>query len=253
MDYIDIHCHVNFSEYDEDREGVIKRAQDAGVGMIVVGTGIEMSKRAVEISEKYKNIWSTVAIHPNHAKDEEDFLIIKDLAKSSKVVGIGECGLDYFHSEKGELDKQRELFIKHINLANELNKPLMLHLRNGKDFSLAYEEAVLILKKHSKVKANFHFFAGSLEDLKKILDIGATVSFTGVISFTKDYNELVKYTPKDRIMSETDAPYVSPVPYRGKRNEPVYVIEVAKAMKSIKGEGFEEKQLVDNARNMFGI
>ena len=182
-------------------------------------------------------------------------------------MGIGECGLDYFHLESEEIagkiekqiEKQKEVFIKHIELANNLNKPLMLHIRNGKkndsSHNSVYEIAVNILKKYAKVRANFHFFAGSISDLKKIIEINATVSFTGALTFTHDYDDLVKSAPISSIMSETDAPYVSPIPYRGKRNEPLFVKEVVKVIAYIKGESMAEigSQIIDNAREMFRI
>jgi TatD DNase family protein len=163
--------------------------------------------------------------------------------------------LDYFNSKESDWMKQEEIFIKHIKLANSLNKPLMLHIRNGKENKGAYRRALEILKEYSKVRANFHFFAGNMEDLKMIIDMDYTVSFTGVLTFTRDYDELVKFVPMSHIMSETDAPYVSPIPYRGKRNEPVYVKEIVKAIANIKGESFEKvsSQIIDNARRMFSI
>ncbi len=264
MKYIDIHCHINFPDYDSDLDQVIDRAKKDEIGIIIVGTDIESSKKAVEIAIKYENIysdiWATVAIHPDHAKDGFDFSIIEDLAKNKKVIGIGECGLDYLHSKEEEIDKQKEIFIKHIELANRLDKPLMLHIRNSKNNNsntalFAYGVAIDILKKYSKVRSNFHFFAGNMDDLKNVLAIDATVSLTGVLTFTRDYDEIVKNVPNTHIMSETDAPYVSPIPYRGKRNEPSFVKEVVKAIASIKGEGMEKTglQTVDNARKMFRI
>jgi TatD DNase family protein len=255
MKYIDIHCHLQFPEYDADREEVIKRAEEAQVGMINVGTDVEMSQKAIELAHTHANMWATVGVHPTDAKDEVGFNELERLAGDSKVVAIGECGLDYFHGSPEDIDRQREIFIQHIELANKVNKPLMLHVRNGKENTGAYHDAVEFLKKYSKVRANFHFFAGSLDDLKMILERGDTVSFTGVLSFTASYDELVKYVPLDRFMSETDAPYVAPTPYRGKRNEPSYVKEVVKAIARIKGKTEEEiaSQTVDNARKLFGI
>ena len=139
--------------------------------------------------------------------------------------------------------------MQQIELANKLNKPLMLHIRN------AYEDALAILKSHAKVKGDVHFFAGDWNIAKQFLDFGFTLSFTGVITFTHDYDEVIKNAPLDMLLSETDAPYVAPVPYRGKRNEPAYVVEVVKAIARIRGED-EEKvrtQLVANAKHLFGI
>ncbi len=255
MKYIDIHCHLNFPEYDSDREIVIGRALKEDVGIINVGTDIPMSEKAVELAHKYENMWATVAIHPTHTKEKFDFDVLKKLAGDPKVVAIGECGLDYLRSEPEEIERQREVFIQHIELANQVNKPLMLHIRNGKDNNGVYKEAVDILKKYAKVRSNFHFFAGTMDDLKLILDINATVSFTGVVTFVHDYDEVVKYVPRDRIMSETDAPFVAPVPNRGKRNEPLFIKDIVETLAKIRGENTEKlgMQIIDNARNMFGI
>ena len=177
------------------------------------------------------------------------------LAEHNRVVAIGECGLDYFSEPTEEQkEKQREVFIAQIELANEMELPLMLHLRNGKEGNV-YKEAYDILKKHSKVLGNSHFFAGSLEDAKRFWELGHTISFTGVITFTDAYNEVVKETPLEMIHAETDAPYVAPVPYRGKRNEPLYVREVVKKMAQIKDISEEslKEQLIENAKKSFSI
>ena len=146
-------------------------------------------------------------------------------------------------------ETQRRVFIKQIELANKLNKPLMLHIRN------AYEDALEIIKAHAKVRGDVHFFAGDWEIAKKFLDIGFTLSFTGVLTFTHDYDEVVKNAPLDMILSETDAPYVTPVPHRGKRNEPAYVQEVVRAIAGIRGEDLEMVaiQVLANARRVFGL
>ena len=263
MKYIDIHGHVNFPDYDADREAVFARAKDAGVGMIIIGTDLESSKRAIELAEKHDDVWATVGVHPtDDVAAVFDYDSFKKLAEHPKVVAIGECGLDYFHpkSMSGvniDLGAQRELFLKHISLANEINKPLMLHVRNGVGSANggAYQEAVAILKQHSKVRANFHFFAGTMEDARAILEIGGMVSFTGVVTFARSYDDLIKNIPPDRMMSETDCPFVSPTPYRGKRNEPVYVVEVMKSIASIRRENEPEvaKQLLENAVSFFGL
>lgn len=255
MKYIDVHCHLQFPEYDADRKDVIKRAQDEEIGIINVGTDILMSEKAIELAHSYDNLWATAAIHPNHAKNVFDFSIIEKLASDPKVVAIGECGLDYFRSNPEDMEKQRDLFIKHIHLANKVNKPLMLHIRNGnKDFN-AYQEALEILKKYSNVRSNFHFFAGNLEDMKGIMHLNCSISFTGVVTFARDYDAVLKSAPLDRIMSETDAPLVSPVPNRGKRNEPLFIKNISAKIASIRGEPEELvlPRLVDNARKMFGI
>lgn len=282
--YIDIHSHTNFKAFDEDRDAVIRRALDAGVAVINVGTQIDTSRFAVEMANKYDGVYAIIGLHPIHTGasyhdtkelGEEgkaftsrgevfDYEEYKKLIVDPKVVAIGECGLDYYRCTEETIAKQKQAFIEQINLANEFNKPLMLHIRNNPESKElnAYSDALEILKVHAKVhpaksgaRGDVHFFAGSLEDAKGFVDFGFTLSFTGVITFTHDYDEVVKATPLDMIMSETDSPYITPIPYRGKRNEPVYVIEVVKKIAEIKGLTVEEvaSQLVINAKRVFNI
>lgn len=202
------------------------------------------------------------------------------LGQSNKVLAIGECGLDYYrssesrrsttthmterekiesetqyHNDKTAREKQEEAFIAQIELANELEKPLMLHIRASEEKMDAYEDALSIIKKHAKVRGNVHFFAGTYEVARKFWEIGFSTSFTGVITFTQDYQEVVKNAPFEMIHGETDCPYVAPVPYRGKRCEPWMVKEVYKKIAEIRGEDGEKvrRQLVENARNLFQI
>jgi TatD DNase family protein len=269
--YIDIHSHLNFPQYAPDRDTVISRAKEASVAIINVGTDIETSKEVVVLAESNETMWAIVGCHPTDAGTSGSFDLdgLKKLASHPKVVAIGECGLDFFHLKattpeevEKEVTIQRDIFIKHIEIANAVGKPLMLHVRNSKDSKIqtsqaisAYQEAIALLKQHAKVKSNFHFFAGTPEDLKSITDAGYSVSFTGVLTFTKDYDALVRNVPASQIMSETDAPFVAPVPYRGKRNEPAYVIEVVKAIARIRGEDEEKvsRTLADNAKKFFNI
>jgi len=274
--YIDIHGHVNFPDFNLDREVAIDRAHKAGVAMITVGTDVETSTSAVQLATSYEKMWATVGIHPTdthaHAdieKHKNDFDTLENLAKHPKVVAIGECGLDYFHlknkhgstESEREISLQKEVFERHIVLAQKVGKPLMLHVRNGKlagsvsQIGNAYIDALHILKKYPDVKANFHFFAGTASDLKEILARGYSVSFTGVITFTSDYDELIKAVPISQIMSETDCPFVAPAPYRGKRNEPAYVIETVKVIARIRGESEEvlASRLVENSKNFFQL
>ena len=267
--YFDAHTHVNFIAFKDDMAEAIARAADAGVAMNTVGTQLDTSKEAVAIAEKYENVYATIGLHPIHTgksyHDEkelgeggkaftsrgEDFDAAKyeELARSSKVIAIGECGLDYFRLEENTKKMQEEAFVQQIELANKLQKPLMLHIRN------AYDDALAILKREAKVKGDVHFFAGDWNVAKQFLDLGFTLSFTGVITFTHDYDEVIKNAPLDMLLSETDAPYVSPVPYRGKRNEPAYVIEVVKKIAEIRGESLETvtDKIMKNARRVFNL
>lgn len=268
--YIDVHAHVNFNAFDADRKEVIKRALDNDTWVINVGTQIDTSRSAVGLANKYKEgVYAIVGLHPIHSTasyhDKQELgeggkeftsrgeIFDKDayreLLKDPKVIGIGECGLDYYRLDADSIEKQKKNFIEQIELANEVGKPLMLHIRQ------AYKDALEILKEYSKVKGDVHFFAGTWEEAKKYIDFGFTLSFTGVITFTHDYDEVIKNTPLDMILSETDCPYLTPVPNRGKRNEPAYVNQVVKRIAEIKGLSEEEVAgaIISNAKRLFSI
>jgi TatD DNase family protein len=183
------------------------------------------------------------------------------LSQSKKVVGIGECGFDYWHCPKESYEIQERAFIAQIELANELELPLMIHTRGPKKEEESptgrsvYEDVHDVLKQYAKVPFNVHFYAGTYEEAKKFFDIGGTISFTGVITFAKDYAEIIKATPLELLHGETDCPFVAPVPYRGKRCEPWMVKEVYKKIADIKGldEEVVRLQLRENARVLYRL
>ncbi len=279
--HIDTHTHLNLSAFNEDREEVLLRTREAGVAHINVGTKETTSKKAVEIADANDGSWAIIGLHPIQTTpdfhDEEvvgeggqpfaskgevfnkDFY--RELAKSKKVVGIGECGFDYFHTTPESYAVQEEAFIAQIELANELNLPLMIHTRDPKVGGVsptgrsAYEDVHAVLKQYAKTAGNIHFYAGSYEQAKKFFELGFTVSFTGVITFAKVYEELVRAVPLDLMHAETDSPYVAPVPYRGKRCEPIYVKEVVNKIAEIKALPVEEvqDQLLKNAERLYRI
>lgn len=283
--YIDTHAHVNINAFKEDAEAVILKCEEEGVAMINVGTQQDTSKRAVELAEQYDNCYAIVGLHPVHTSasyhdeselgenmkaftsrgEEFDIDYYRNLAKSNKVVAIGECGLDYYRLEKDTKAVQEKAFIEQIELANELSLPLMIHTRDAKGNSASakadagvgnvYDDTYEILKAHAKVRGNVHFYAGNYEQAKKFFDIGFSVSFTGVITFAKDYEEVVRNAPLDMIHGETDCPYVAPVPYRGQRCEPWMVREVYKKIASIRGEDEEvvRAKLIENAGGLYKI
>ena len=260
FEYIDIHSHLNFPDYEKDFDDVIQRLKDTNTGTIVVGTDLISSQKAVELASKYENIYACIGLHPaGHTGEifnEEEF---EKLAMDKKVVAVGECGLDYGRDPNREAkphDKERQEvdFENQINFAVKHNLPLMLHVRN------AHEGVLNILKEKKKefgekLKGDVHFFSGDKNIAKEYLDLGFTMSFTGVITFTKDYDEVIKFIPLEKMMSETDSPYVTPVPHRGQRNEPSYVQEVVKKIAEIRGEDFEmvKKTLSDNAVRYFKL
>ena len=245
----DTHCHLNFDIYKNDFNEVVKRAIDNRIGMIGVGTNYEDSKKAVELANSHDHIWAVIGLHPSNTSDFKDlktgeiskaskfdYKLFKDLALSSKkVVAIGECGFDFYHSNYDE-NLQEQAFLSQLQLASELKKPITLHLRNSKDgFKNAYDKALEIIKKDfSELKGNAHFFAGTKEQAFTFVNLGFTLSFTGVITFTKDYDDLIKNIPLENIMSETDSPFVAPEPFRGKRAEPYMVNNVIKRIAEIK-------------------
>ncbi len=282
--YIDIHSHVNFKAFDEDREAVIGRALDNETWVINVGTQYDTSKKAVEMTNENEGVYATIGLHPIHTsasyhdveelgKEGEEFSSrgeifdkekYRELAVKGKVVAIGECGLDYYRCTPESIDRQRVAFISQIELANELNIPLMLHIRNNDDDTSrnAYSDALEILKEHSKVKGDVHFFAGSLQDALNFTEFGFMISFTGVITYhpRKDgkgcnYQEIIKNIPINMIMADTDSPYVAPMPHRGERNEPFYVKDIVKKIAEIKGleESLIASQIISNASKLFGI
>lgn len=277
--YIDTHAHLNLAAFASDSEAVARTCADKGVAVINIGTKESTSKLAVELAGKHENMFAIIGLHPIqtapgvHDEDEVgeggtpftsrgeifDPAIYRELAKSEKVVGIGECGFDYFHHDPATRDIQEAAFIGQIELANELGLPLMIHTRNQKGGPTAgidaYDDVHAVLKRYAKVPANIHFYAGSPLQAKKFFDIGCTISFTGVITFAKDYEEVVREAPIDLIHAETDCPYVAPVPYRGTRAEPWHVIEVVKKIAAIKGldEEVVRVQLLENAAKLYKV
>jgi TatD DNase family protein len=265
-DFFDIHSHLHFPDYDKDRDQVIARMIKKNVWTIGVGVDLATSKKEIEIASKHKNIFTCIGLHPVDGPagisadlsfptfDEKAFA---ELVTHPKVVAIGECGLDYGKSgvvDELEKTRQKKDFERQIDFAVRYNKPLMLHVRNSHADILD----ILISKKREhgdKLRGNVHFFSGTTEIEKKYLDLNFSVSFTGVITFAENYDEAIKYAPLNMLMSETDAPFVAPIPYRGKRNEPIYVESVVKKMAQIKAKTTKEMQkiLVDNAIRIFNI
>lgn len=259
---IDTHTHVNFDAFKDDYKEVVDRALKENIWMINVGSDFASSKRAVEMAGEYEEgVYAAIGVHPTDAKgevfEEEKFL---ELAENEKVVAVGECGLDYFSVENGIDEEvksaQKELFVRHIDLAQETKKPLIIHCRD------AHEDLLNLLTASShKLIANpgvMHFFGGvgAWENLQAYLDLGFYISLAGVVTFANYSNaENIKKIPLDKILVETDAPYVAPVPMRGKRNEPSYVKYTAQKIADIYGIPLEElaRQTTQNAKALFGM
>jgi len=276
---IDAHTHIQFAAYEKDRDEVIARAKAAGVRMVTVGTQKDASRFGIELAKKYEGwIYATVGLHPIHTSksfhdaqelggengftsrgEEFDPAYYLELAKDPHVVAIGECGLDYFRIE-GDIaqakEKQKDAFLKHIAIAEAVKKPLMLHCRPSAGTDDAYEDILEIISNYQfPISKIVHFYVGSLEMAKKLLDAGFYFTFGGVITITRDYDGIVRFIPFEKILSETDAPYVAPAPYRGKRNEPAYVTHVINRLAELKNTSFEEAdhQITGNANRVFGI
>jgi len=291
MKLIDTHCHVQFNAYKDDADEVIKRSLDAGVFMITVGTQTDTSRAGVELANKYDELWAAIGLHPNHLCEQEftdpneveenatvktrceefDPDFYRELAKDPKVVAIGEFGLDYFHLPE-QLDReqviadQKKSMREHLDLADELGLPVILHSRDSHadqaDILREYVEAGKLQK-----KGVVHCFTGTREEADRYFELGFLVSFTGIVTFdpkrseiragntTTDLQELVRDLPLDRFMLETDAPYLSPEPNRGQRNEPAYTVHIAEKIAELKGLSVEEvaRATNANAKRLFGI
>jgi TatD DNase family protein len=255
--YFDVHSHLNFADYGDDQGQVIARMKEKGVWTVAVGTDQKTSTEAVALAKTHEEIFACIGVHP--VDDKESVFNSSEwesLAQESKVVAIGECGLDFFRTDAGdesEKKRQKNLFISQIEFALKHDKPLMIHSRS------AYKEVASILQSYKKenqtLSGNIHFFTGSLEEAKLFLNLDFYLSFPGVITFARDYDEVIQYMPIERILSETDAPFASPAPWRGKRNEPSYVTEVASFLARIRGTEEEEmkKSLVQNAFSLFKL
>ena len=306
---LDYHAHVNFAAFKNDADEVIRRALDSGVFMILVGTQIDTSRRAVEMAAQYeKGVWAAVGLHPIHLEDahidesEEgvnsrfrsraevfDPDAYRALAQHPEVVAIGECGLDYWHIDHNPprpsltlregastpsplrvrgargvtKQKQHATLRAHLDLAHELDLPLILHCRGSKaDPADAYRDQLAILREYveaGKIKrrGSIHCFVSTWDIAEQFLELGFHIGFTGVITFEKKgvgpYDEVIRNVPLERILVETDCPYLAPVPMRGRRNEPLYVRYVAEKVAEIKGMDKEivEKQLWENSLKVF--
>lgn len=251
---VDTHAHIHMPQFEGDRDLIIQNLEKDDIEFIVeVGVDLESSKKAVRLSYDNHGIFSAVGIHPHDVKGiEEDTLEeIENLAGFSKVVAIGEVGLDYYRNLSPK-ELQVKYFIEQIELAKRLDKPLIVHIRN------AYDKALKILKEHAReMKVVIHSFSGSLEDIKTALSLGFYIGISGPVTF-KNANTLrenVKIIPLNRILSETDCPYLTPEPFRGKRNEPKYVKYVVEKIAQIKEKNVElvADQLLENAKEFFNI
>lgn len=259
MKFFDNHAHLDDEKFNEDREEIIKAINKEDIGFISAGYDLQSSKKAIELSEKYDFIYATCGISPNDIPQNEDELwkkvaeIEKMVRENSKVIAIGEIGLDYYwEKEQKNREIQKKVFIEQINIANRLNLPVVIHTRE------AVMDTLNILKKNIvKNKGVFHCCPLNRELVKEGLKLGFYISFAGPVTFknSKNANEIIEMVPNDKILIETDSPYLTPEPYRGKRNDPRNVKYIAKKISEVKGISEEEvgKVTMENAKKIYKI
>lgn len=270
---IDTHAHVNFLQYKNDGDEVVSRSLAEGTWMINVGSEKDTSRRAVEYATRYETgVFAAIGLHPIQLRAQEieekengetvkftipaeefDEEYYANLARQEKVVAIGEIGLDYYRNGATK-ELQQEVFIKQLELAIKFKKPILVHCREAhEDLQKIFKEWLGAEK--SLPSGVLHSFSGTMEQAQAYLDMGFHLGFNGIITFAHDYDEVVKNMPFDRILVETDCPYLTPVPLRGKRNEPSYVKHVAQKIAELRGVSFEEVAEITtaNAKKLFNI
>lgn len=259
MNFIDSHCHVDTAAFDEDREAVLQRAADAGISeLIVVGASgnLAQAQATVAFAEGREGIYASVGVHPHEAEklDSSWWPALCELAARPDVVAVGETGLDYFYDNCPK-QTQSDRFIDHIELAISLGKPLICHIRD------AHDDAIEILAKHAagKCEVIIHCFTGTPKDAQRYVDMKFAISFSGIVTFkgkaAKPVRDSVALVPKDLLLIETDSPYLAPVPMRGKRNEPAFMLETAKVVAECSGLELSELAEITtkNTRRLFAL
>jgi len=250
---IDTHCHLDMSEFDNDREEVIARAKDAGFeALISVGSDFDSAARAIELAARHDFIYAAIGVHPHDAKDfsDEIYLEFASRARNGKVVAIGETGLDY-HYDHSPRDVQREVFRKHLRLAKEAGLPVIVHSREAK------EDTMAILAESGINRGVLHCFSGDLDMAEQAMSMGLSISLAGPVTFKKSsrLREIARFIPDDYLLIETDAPYLSPEPCRGRRNEPSYLEYTARFIADLREISLDDLARITslNAKQLFGI
>lgn len=232
MRLIDCHCHLTDEAFDSDRLFIINDLSNFAIrGIINPATNIEDSKKAIALSEKFDNFYPMVGIHPENVDNitDKDLEELENLAKNPKVVAIGEIGLDYYWKDDNK-DRQKEIYIHQLDLARKLNLPAVIHVRDSKD------DIIDLIKDYTDLKIQIHCFSDDLKTLNTYMDMGFYISIGGVVTFANGANEKVaaRNVPIERLMLETDSPYLTPEPYRGLRNDPRRVVEVARTIADLR-------------------
>ena len=250
----DTHAHFDSEEFAEDRDELLEKVHSEGVDLINnIGADMESSRDSIKLAEKYDFVYATVGVHPSEVggMTEEDIDELREMTKNENVVAIGEIGLDYHYMDGTSEEDQRYWFRRQLELAKELDMPVVIHDRESKG------QCIEILKEMDIHNGVMHCFSGSAETAKILLDMGFFISFTGVVTFknAKKAVEAVKAIPMDRLFIETDAPYMAPEPVRGTRNHSGNVIRVAEKFAEIKGMDVEEVKRIttENAKRFFGV
>ena len=243
MSLIDSHCHLDSPEFDADRDEVVARALEAGVEhMVAIGTGSGPPdlEAGIRLADRYPQFYATVGIHPHDAAkaSKADFDRLAELLSHPKVIALGEIGLDY-HYDFSPRETQTSVFIQQMEIAAAAKKPIVIHTRE------AWDDTAALLEKHWKphgIGGIMHCFSGGPDEARRALDLGFYLSFGGIVTFPKalDVQAAAKEAPADRILVETDAPYLAPVPKRGKRNEPALVVHTARKLADLRGQSLEE-------------
>jgi len=253
--FFDTHAHLDDEQFTEDRVDVISRLREAGVELVInVGCNMQSSLKSVEITKEYDFIYGAVGIHPHDASDlnEESLGQLRELAREPRIVAVGEIGLDYYY-DYSPRELQKKCFREMIGMAKELKLPIIIHDRD------AHEDTLKIVKeeKANEVGGVFHCYSGSWEMAKEVMKLGFYMAIGGAVTFknAKKVVEVAQEIPLDHLLIETDCPYLAPVPYRGKRNEPAYVSKVAERIAEIKGISIEEvaKATLENGKRLFGL
>ncbi len=253
VELFDSHAHLNLPDFERDIESVIQRAKKINVTRILnVAIDVKTSIRALELAHQYDGLYAALGIHPHEIRNanKDTYETLKVLFQDPKVVAIGEIGLDYA-KEYSPRSLQQEHFLYQLSLAKEFNLPVIIHSRD------ASPDVINLLKQELPKRFVFHCYTGSVEEAKEILDLGGYISITGIVTFSKAENvrRIVRFVPIERLFIETDCPFLTPVPYRGKRNEPAFVKYVAESIAKLKNISFEEcaYQTTKNACQFFGI
>lgn len=258
IQFLDTHAHLQFPVYDTDREEVLARMRSSHVGAIVVGTDRITSANAVMLARDTDDLWATIGVHPNDAVEGFDEHAYETLL-SPRTVGVGECGLDYFRSDKTTDGlRQKNLFEAQVAFAAKHHLALMLHVRPSSGTQDAHEDTLAILEQYARttsLRGTAHFFTGSAEVAQRYWALGFSTSFPGTITFTDQYDDVVRAAPQELILAETDAPYAAPVPHRGHRNEPMFVIHTIERIAVLRKERPEDTRgyLLANASRIFGL